>query len=566
MTSAHFDPTWFSDLDTAPSTSNGISYETLSANFIWDLPEYYNIGVDVCDRHATTPDAVALIEVDDRGSEVVWTYDQLKKASNQCAHALADLGCEREDRIAVLLSQSSELPIAHIGIYKLGAIAVPLFVLFGPDALLHRLSDSAAKVIITDAEHATVILSMQSKIKTLKHIVVTNQRIVGTLYFPDLLERAHQHFEPIRTKPTDPAVIIYTSGTTGPAKGALHGHQILLGHIPGVSMPHDFAPKAGDRFWTPADWAWIGGLFDVLFPALRWGIPVIAHRMAKFDSEKAFAFMEKMHIRNVFLPPTALKMMRQITHPRERWNLELRSIASGGEPLGQETLTYAKEELGLTIHEFYGQTECNVVLGNCSALFPVKANSMGRPIPGHQVDIIDEDGNPQRSGVVGEIAIHTPDPVMFLRYFNQPEATQQKYKGNWLCTGDLGYKDDDGYFYFVSRKDDVISSGGYRIGPSEIEETLSQHPAVLMAAAVGSQDPVRGEVVKVFIKLRDHVSPSEQLVLEIQDFVKMRLGAHEYPRKVEFISDFPMTPSGKIQRHILKERELTTTSDVEYDQ
>ncbi|PWI57044.1 AMP-dependent synthetase [Sulfoacidibacillus thermotolerans] len=517
---------------------------------------HYNLGVDVCDRHADShPSAIALIEEDERGKEIIWTFQELKVSSNRLANALRGLGCERKDRIAVLLSQSSELPIAHIAIYKLGAIAVPLFALFGPDALLHRLNDSGAKVVITDAAHAHIILDLRSQFTTLQSIIVTDQQIRDTLFFTDLQNGASPQFDPVRTRPADPAVIIYTSGTTGPAKGALHGHQILLGHLPGVSLPHDFAPHLGDRFWTPADWAWIGGLFDVLFPALHWGVPVVAHRMAKFDPEQAFTLMERKQIRNVFLPPTSLKMMRQIQRPRERWHLQLRTITSGGEPLGQETLDYAKEQLGVTIHEFYGQTECNVVLGNCSSLFPVKANSMGRPIPGHRVEIIDANGQLVKCGEIGEIAILTPDPVMFLEYWKQPHATKQKFIGDWLCTGDLGYKDEDGYFHFVGRKDDVISSAGYRIGPSEIEETLTQHPAVLMAAAVGSPDPVRGEIVKAFVKLRAEFTQTHELAVELQQWVKTRLGAHEYPREIEFVTEFPMTPSGKIQRHILKKRE-----------
>ncbi|MDP8952369.1 MAG: AMP-binding protein, partial [Actinomycetota bacterium] len=340
-------------------------------------------------------------------------------------------------------------------------------------------------------------------------------------------------------------------------KGALHGHRILPGHLPGVSLPHDLAPRGGDLFWTPADWAWIGGLFDVLFPALRWGLPVVAHRMPRFDPEKAFALMESWGVRNAFLPPTALKMLRTISRPRERWELELRTLACGGEPLGEETFNWAKEELSIRINEFYGQTECNLVLSNCNTLTSAKLGSMGRPVPGHHVSVIDDEGEALDPGEVGEVAIRRPDPVMMLGYWNNEEATKKKFVGDWLKTGDLASVDEEGFFHFVGRDDDIISSAGYRIGPAEIEDTLVKHRDVLMAAAVGKPDPLRGEVVKAFVILREGRSGSEDLATELQDLVKDRLGAHEYPREVEFVRELPMTHSGKIQRKVLRQQETS---------
>src|SRR5579875_1763557 len=533
-----------------PQTSKpgeNISYDRFRSTFQWNLPSSYNIGVDVSDKHAHDKGKLALIYDKGDGSHEKWTFWELSRTSNRMANALQGLGCSRGDRVAVFLSQCPELAIAHIAAYKMGAICVPLFTLFGPEALAYRLNDSGARVVITDKAHLNRIMDIRTELHSIEHIIVIDGDVADTLFWQDLLRVSSSSFQPAPTTPDDPAIIIYTSGTTGPAKGALHGHRILLGHLPGVSLPHDFMPKTGDLFWTPADWAWIGGLYDVLFPALHWGLPVLAQRMTKFDPEQAFALMEKWGVQNVFLPPTSLKMMRQICSPREKWDVHLRTIASGGEPLGEETLCWAEEELSIHINEFYGQTECNVVLGNCSRLFPAKANSMGRPIPGHEVAIIDERGIPVEPGVKGEIAVRSPDPVMFLRYWNRHEETDRKFLNGWLRTGDLGYVDGDGYFHFVGRNDDIISSAGYRIGPAEIEEVLVKHNAVLMAAAVGSPDPVRGEVVKAFIQLRQDVVGTEALAAELQEWVKHRLGAHEYPRKVEFVNQFPMTPSGKIQ-------------------
>jgi acetyl-CoA synthetase len=537
-----------------------IGYATLYDGFAWDLPATYNMGVDICDRHAGDKGRLAVIYDRGEGAAEKWSFSALKRASDRFANALRGLGIERGDRVAVLLSQSPQLAIAHIAAYKMGAIAVPLFALFGEDALRYRLNDSAAKVLITDVEHFDVSSGLREELTGLQHIILTDGERPGVAVFDELIRQASSRFEPIATGPEDPAIIIYTSGTTGPPKGALHGHRILPGHLPGVSLPHDLAPRRGDLFWTPADWAWIGGLFDVLFPALHWGLPVVAHRMPRFDPEKAFALMERWGVRNAFLPPTALKMLRTISRPRKRWELELRTLACGGEPLGEETFNWAKEEVGIRINEFYGQTECNLVLSNCNTLTSAKLGSMGRPVPGHHVSVIDDEGGPLDPGKVGEVAIRRPDPVMMLGYWNNEEATEKKFVGDWLKTGDLASVDEEGFFHFVGRDDDIISSAGYRIGPAEIEDTLVQHRDVLMAAAVGKPDPLRGEVVKAFVILREGRSGSEDLATALQNLVKGRLGAHEYPREVEFVRELPMTYSGKIQRKVLRQQEMSNAA------
>ena len=535
------------------------SYEELRARFRWAVPARYNIGVDVCDKWASEPDRLALVYKKSPGApgpEVVrYSFRDLKRLSNKLANALAALGLARGARLAVLLPQAPETALAHIAAYKLGAIAVPLFTLFGAEALEYRLSDSGAQALVTDAEGLAKIAAIRDRLPALQIVLCVDGPAEGALGFHDQLDEARDAFTPVDTRADDPALIIYTSGTTGPPKGALHAHRTLLGHLPGVEMPQELFPQANDLFWTPADWAWIGGLLDVLLPALHHGVPVLAHRMAKFDPEEAFRLMAEFGVRNAFMPPTALKMMRRVEAPRARWDYALRSIGSGGETLGAELLDWGRETFGLTVNEFYGQTECNLVVANCARIMAVRPGSMGRAVPGHEVAIVDGEGNVLPNGAPGNIAIRRPDPVMFLEYWNDPEATANKFAGPWLLTGDTGARDDDGYFRFVGRADDVISSAGYRIGPGEVEDCLIRHPAVAMAAVIGVPDALRGQRVKAFLVLDQGATASGELAAEIQDFVKTQLAAHEYPREVEFVAALPLTATGKIIRKDLRARE-----------
>ncbi|MEO6908767.1 MAG: acyl-CoA synthetase, partial [Abditibacteriaceae bacterium] len=449
-----------------------------------------------------------------------------------------------------------ETAISHAATYKLGAIAVPLFTLFGPDALQYRLADSAARVVITDRDNVAKVMDLRADLPELRAVIVSGDNApAGTHSFNDLLKDARGDFTPVVTDADDPALIIYTSGTTGNPKGALHAHRTLLGHLPGVEMPHEFFPQPGDLFWTPADWAWIGGLIDVLLPSWHHGVPVLAHRARKFDPEHAFALLAKHQVRNAFFPPTALKLMRQVSQP-QRYDFSLRSIGSGGETLGTDIVNWGRETFGFTINEFYGQTECNLVVSNCAGLMEARPGSMGRAVPGHEVAVIDENGEIVADGEVGQIAVRRPDPVMFLGYWNNAEATANKFRGDWLLTGDLAKRDEDGYFWYFGRDDDVITSGGYRIGPAEVEDCLQKHPAVALAAVVGSPDALRTEIVKAFVVLTADAQPSDELASEIQNHVKRQLAAHEYPREIEFVAELPMTTTGKIIRRELRHREI----------
>ncbi|WP_282607359.1 acyl-CoA synthetase [Pelagibius sp. Alg239-R121] len=537
----------------------GSSYDEVRKSLDWSIPKIFNIGVQVCDKWADSG-RLALIFKTAEGQVENYSFGDLKTLSNKLANVLNDLGLERGERVGILLPQAPETAITHIAAYKMGAIAIPLFTLFGEEALEYRLSDSGAQVVVTDRAGAAKLALLRERLPVLSHVLCIDDLSEGDsnglLDFHALLEPASSDFTPVETLAEDPALIIYTSGTTGPPKGALHAHRVLLGHLPGVEFPHEFFPQADDLFWTPADWAWIGGLLDVLLPAWYHGVPVLAHRFAKFEPEAAFSLMAEFKVRNAFMPPTALKMMRSVERPRERWDCDLRSIGSGGESLGEELLAWGRETFGLTINEFYGQTECNLVVGNCAGLMPVKPGAMGRAVPGHEVAIVDDAGTPLPQGEEGNIGIQRPDPVMFLRYWNNPEATEKKFVGDWLLTGDRGRLDEDGYFHFVGRDDDVITSGGYRIGPGEIEDCLIKHPAIAMAAAVGIPDPLRTERVKAFVVLNPGFEGGDDLAREIQAFVKIRLAAHEYPRDVAFVENLPMTTTGKIIRRELREREV----------
>jgi acetyl-CoA synthetase len=542
------------------------SYESLHRNFAWQIPARYNIGFDVCDKWADGSGRPALVYERADGSVVRHTFDALKSLSNQAANSFAARGVKRGDRIGIFLPQAPETVVAHLAAYKIGAIAVPLFALFGMQALEYRLANSGAVALVTDSAGLGKIAAIRAALPELKAVycidgaddalgsaqTASSSAPLTIPFWPEVHAQSCD-FEPADTGPDDPAVIIYTSGTTGKPKGALHGHRVLLGHLPGVEMPLSFFPERARLIWTPADWAWIGGLLDVLLPALHHGVPVLARRFEKFDGDAAFDIMARHGVTHAFLPPTALKMMRAVERPRERYRLSLVAVSSGGESLGEELIEWGRETLGVTLNEFYGQTECNVVLSSCSELFEPRIGSIGKAVPGHRVAIVDDAGRELPPGAEGNIGIRAPDPVMFLGYWHNSEATREKFAGEYLVTGDIGVLDDEGFVRFVGRNDDVITSAGYRIGPGPIEDCLLGHPAVRMAAVVGIPDATRTEIVKAFIVLNEGFAPCDALVRDIQDHVKAKLAAHEYPRAIAFVDSLPMTPTGKIIRRALRD-------------
>jgi acetyl-CoA synthetase len=528
-------------------------YDALCRAFRWQVPAHYNIGVDVCDRWAASePGRIAIFHVGASGAVQEISYGALRESSNRLANALAAHGIGRGDRVAILLPQAPAVAASHIAIYKLGAIALPLAILFGNEAISYRLQDSGARALITNGQGLEKLAGARAAMPDLELVLSVDGAADGAEDFHAVLARAADEFTPVATRSDDPALMVYTSGTTGPPKGALHAHRVLIGHLPGIEFPHEFLPQPGDRFWTPADWAWAGGLLNVLLPALRYGVPVVAQKVEKFDPGEAYALMARMSVRNAFIPPTALRMLRSAPPPTA--GMRLRSVGSGGEALGAETFEWGKSALGVTINEFYGQTECNLVLASCAALGVSRAGAIGKPVPGHTVGVIRPDGSQCAAGELGQIAIKRPDPVMFLEYWGKPDATRDKFIGDWMTTGDQGTTDAEGYVQFIGRDDDVITSAGYRIGPTEIEDCLIRHPAVALAAVVGKPDPVRTEIVKAFIVLKSGQAPSDALAADIKGFVRTRLSAHEYPREVAFIEHMPMTTTGKVIRRLLRER------------
>jgi acetyl-CoA synthetase len=525
-------------------------YDALCRDFRWDVPDRFNIATVTCDRHADGSGRLALIYVDEDNTARRFTFDQIHSFSRRFANVLTADGLARGDRVAVFLSQSVELPVAHLAAFRAGLVSVPLFTLFGEDALQFRLANSGARAMVTDAAGWEKVRKIRRLLPDLAQVYVIGDAPDGTQSFWAAIDAASEDFTTVDTSCDDPAIIIYTSGTTGNPKGALHAHRVLLGHLPNVEMVHGFFPKPGDVYWTPADWAWIGGLFDALFPAWYHGVPVVGHRAKKFEPQAAMQLMAEHHVRNVFLPPTALKLMRQadVKHP----GVKLRSMLTGGESLGAELLGWVRATFGIDAHEIYGQTECNLVVGNNANLFPIRPGSMGKATPGFDVRIVNEAGEEMPRGERGIVGIGQPNPCTMLGYWQNAKGTAKKFAGDVLLTGDLGVQDADGYFWYVSREDDVITSAGYRIGPSEIEHTLLKHPAVANAAVVGVPDPIRTEAIKAWIVLRPGFAAEDALAREIQDFVKVQLAAHEYPRQVQFTDSLPMTATGKVLRRELR--------------
>ena len=531
------------------------TYEQLYASFRWTIPARYNIAADVCDRHAADASKVALIGEGPDGKTWRMTFRDIQRKANQLANLFVSVGLVKGDRVMLLLGQNPWTAIAHIACWKAGLISVPVSALFAADAVAYRLNLVGARVLITDrANLPTAVRTMAMATQPVR-LYLIDGRAPEAESLPEALEAARDSFTNVDTAADDPAFLNFTSGTTGNPKGALQAHRSMLGHLPGAEFGLDFFPQPGDVMWSPADWAWLAGLMDVLMPAWYHGVPVLTFRAPRFDPEQAFAMIGRHRVRTTLLVPTMLRLMRQVPDPVQRFGAKLRAIYSGGESVGKELLEWGSGVLRTPINEVFGQTECNLVLGSNASVMPIKPGSIGRTVPGHVAAIVNDAGEEQPPGTIGNIAFRGPDPVMMLEYWSNPEATRDKYADGWLITGDLGVRDDDGYFWFQGRADDVITSGGYRIGPSEIEDALVRHPAVVMAAAIGVPDPVRTESIKAFVVLKDGFCGSPQLVDEIRTFVRDHLAKHEVPRDVEFVAALPMTTTGKIIRRQLRDAE-----------
>ena len=574
-------------------------YPILHGQFRWQVPPWFNIA-EVCSRRwaRQTPQAVAIIQETEaafeKGPVSHCTYGALQARANQLSHALKALGVKRGDRVAVVMPQRIETAVAHIALYQMGAVAMPLSMLFGPEALEYRLQDSEAVVAIADESCLESILQVRAQCPALATVVAVGaaqgRGLGGVVDWDSTLRAQSARYTAVKTKADDPAVLIYTSGTTGPPKGALIPHRALIGNLTGFVCSQNWFPAVCPRegstplaqgapleptFWSPADWAWTGGLMDALLPTLYFGKTIVGYQ-GRFSAERAFELLQRHRITHSFLFPTALKaMMKACPEPQRHYRLELRAIMSAGEAVGDAVFNWCRQALGVTVNEMFGQTEINYIVGNCTFSldergqpqpgWPAKAGSMGRGYPGHRVAVIDDQGNECPRGTPGDVAVHRldvhgqPDPVFFLGYWKRDKATREKYTGDpsdsWCRTGDMAVMDEDGYLWYQGRSDDMFKAAGYRIGPSEIENCLVKHPSVANAAVVPKPDPERGAVVKAYIVLAPGVQASDGLIAELQRHVRGKLAPYEYPKDIEFIDALPMTTTGKVQRRVLRLQE-----------
>ena len=538
-------------------------YRELYTNFRWHVPDQFNIGWECCGKWAEDRARFALYYEDDAGRAEKFTYWDLQQQANRLSNALVELGVRRGDRVAIVLPQRPETIAAHVACYQMGAVAMPMSILFGPDALEYRLRNSGAVAIVIDGACLPNLEPVRENCPLLKNVIVADGTTgAGQFGYAELLARQSRQFRRVATRPEDPALLIYTSGTTGPPKGALKPHRVLIGNLSGFVASQNWFPEPGDVFWSPADWAWTGGLMDALLPTLYFGQPIVAN-MAKtrdrFDAAKAFELLDRYAVTNAFIFPTALKvMMKAVEKPREKYDLKLRAIMSAGESVGETVFNWARDNLGVTINEMCGQTEINYVVGNSSERWPAKPGSIGRPYPGHRVAVIDADGREVPAGTPGEMAVNRfdihgdPDPVFFLGYWRDDEATRRKYSGDWCRTGDEAVMDEDGYLWYQGRADDMFKAAGYRIGPSEVENCLVKHAAVANCAVVPKPDADRGAIVKAYVVLMEGVAPSLDLIASMQEFVRGKLAPYEYPKEIEFVDALPMTTTGKVQRRLLR--------------
>lgn len=523
------------------------------------IPERTNMAADTVGRHAHGPrsDHPALIFEQDDLSTATWTFAEVEELATRLAVALAGLGVGKGTRVAIHTGLRPETGLAHLAIYKLGAIAVTLSQLYGPDTVGHVLNHSGATAIITQDAAWDRFRAGVGAFPHLKHCIVVGWAAPGEIAFADCLKTDASGFRPAETRADDPALLMYTSGSTGLPKGMLHGHRILQAYMPSIHLFFNMDLDDPDSvFWSPADWAWVGGLLDLLLAAWAFGHTVVTSEH-RFEAEWAFAFMERQKVTHTFLTPTALKRMAEVANPRARWpNLRLRVVCTGGEALPGQVLEWCENDLKVACNEFYGLTEVNHLIGCCRALFPARPGSMGLAYPGHGTTVVDEAGNEVPPGEVGEIVTRIDDATQFLGYWKDPAKTEElTLAGRWLRTRDLGARDADGYFWYHGRSDDLIKSAGYRIGPAEVEDCLVRHPAVAEAAVVASPDPDRGAIVKAFVRLKDGSRPSDRLTQELQEHVKTNLAAYKYPREIAYVDRFEMTSSGKINRKLLRERE-----------
>ena len=525
------------------------SYEALVEGFEWDVPERMNIASEIFDRWSQDRRRIALYVERPDGRRDVWSYWELIRLAKRYANFLASLGVRRGDRVSLVMPQSAEVAALHLAVYAIGATVLPMSGLYGPDSYRHILSDSGTGTIVVAEEYADRIRMVRDDLPALETVVIFGQPSDHERSLAEA-EGFQPEFDPVDTSCMDPAMLLYTSGSTGHPKGALHGHRIIEGYLLTFKLFFNISFDESTVFYTPSDWAWVGGLLDILLPALVFGHPVVADQR-RFTAERAFEVIARNGVTHAFLTPTALKMMAQVPNPASKFDLDLRVIASGGEAVADELHTWSERDLGAVINEFYGLTEVNHLAGGCQALWPGIPGWMGPPYPGRTVAVLGDDGDPIEPGQVGEIGVRPGDPTQMIEYWGNPEATEGRIRDGWIMTGDQATVDENGYIRFLGRDDDMVSSAGYRIGPAEVEESLVRHPQVAEVAVIPSPDPIRGQVVKAVVVLADGHKGSDELTAELQAQVKTQLAAYKYPRIVEYVERLPKTTTGKLNRKLL---------------
>lgn len=538
------------------------SFEELRASFEWEFPDEFNTAQFICDRWTEGPDRIAAYYEDETAeTQGQLTFGELKTHSDRLAEYLASRGIEKGDRVAINVPSKIETLISHIAVWKLGAVSVPLSVLFGPDGLEYRLKDSESSVAIIDEANIDPYRAVANHIDSIEETLV-----VGDVQPHDretrlwaAIEQVPGDIEPAKTAVDDEMLLMYTSGTTGDSKGVLHAHRATIGHLPGIITNfYNLEVTDGDVMWCPIEYSWAGTLTFIL-AAWSFGVPLVAHESGgSFDPAAAFSLIERYDVTLALIPPSGLRMLMQVDSPGEEYEVtSMRNIASGGEKVGDTIPEWVRDVFDASINELYGQTEIwNIILGNCQGLAKARPGWLGYEIPGHEVEIV-EPGTAETlaPGEIGEITVRRDDPTLLKRYWNKPDETDDLYRGDWVLTGDLGKRTEDGEFMFVSRKDDVIISSGYRIGPEEVEDSLTAHPAVADAGVIGVEDDVRGTVPKAFVVLTEGYAPSDDLEETIKTHVRERLAAYEYPRHIEFVEELPCTTTGKVRRADLRHRD-----------
>ncbi|MSP90019.1 MAG: AMP-dependent synthetase [Alphaproteobacteria bacterium] len=519
------------------------------------IPEYSNIAESTVGRHARGPraDRPALLYEAPGNRTQSFTFREIDAMSSRLAAALRRRGVKQGQPVGIHTGQRPETLIAHLACYKLGAVAMTLSQLYGPDTLAHAFRDSGAGIVLTERAVWSKISSELGPLPRVLDCIFLDDD--GADGFDRLVREPASNFEPERTRANDLALLMYTSGSTGLPKGLLHGHRVLDAYMPTVRLFYNLETEQPElRFWTPADWAWVGGLLDLVLPALAEGHLVVAapHR---FEAEHSFDLMARHGITHSFMTPTALKRLAEFADPMSKWPLRLATVCTGGESLPSEVIRWCERNIHATCNEFYGLTEFNHLVGNCKALYPIRPGSMGKAYPGHRTTIVDDAGRELPPGETGEIVAHVGDPTLFLGYWGQPGIPERLRLGDWLRTSDLAHRDDQGYFWYQGRNDDLIKTAGYRIGPAEVEDCLVSHEAVAEAAVIGIADAERGSIIKALVRLRPGFAASDGLAKVLQDHVKSRLAAYKYPRVVEFVDEFPLTSSGKIRRGELRRLE-----------